>query len=200
MKKNILRALCAFALLGIVTAVAMGAYSAAFDGETVYAWQRVYFAHGDEITLFSADGAVLQTLRPDENGIAASNLLPEGEYYAFSDDSCVRFFLHSDCSVTVEGGRGWTDGKYLHLTEAAVGTVRAEFLAQKDGFCVLTLTDGETERTTAVNCRTGQTATGEFLGVPYGNYSLRAESGRTVRVTVDENTPCVLIALGNTEE
>lgn len=194
MKNGILRIISAFLLLMIVSAVALGAFSAATQEETVYVWQRIYFAHDGELSLYSSDGTLVQTLSPDESGHAASDLLPEGKYYAVSKEACVEFFLHSDCSVTVEGGCGWTDGKYLHLTDEAVGTVRAEFWAQTDGFCVLTLSDGVTERTEAVHCEKGQTVTGEFLGVPYGSYVLRYGSA-AVRVTVDEETPSVLVAL-----
>lgn len=194
MKQGFLRIICASLLLLIVSAAALGAFSAATQEETVYAWQRIYFAHDGEISLYSSDGTPLQTLCADESGHSASDLLPEGKYYAVSDEACAEFFLHSDCSVTVEGGCGWTDGKYLHLTDTPVGTVRAEFLAQTDGFCVLTLSDGVTERTEAVNCEKGQTATSEFLGVPYGSYVLRYGSA-AVRVTVDEETPSVLVAL-----
>lgn len=194
MKRGFLRILCAALLLMIVTAAAVGAFSATRE-ETVYAWQRVFFALDGDASLFSADGTLVQTLRADENGHASTDLLPVGRYIVCSDGRCVRFSLRSDCSVAVESGCGWTDGKYLHLTDEAVGTVRAEFLAQTDGFCVLTLSDGVTVRTEAVCCTRGQTVTGEFLGVPYGTYLLSREGGSAVRVTVDERYPTVLIAL-----
>lgn len=195
MKQTILRILCAFLLMGIALTVTLGVFAAAKQEEEIYTWQRVYFETAQEVQLFSADGELVQTLEAD--GIVASELLPEGRYYAFSGNGCVEFVLCSDCSVRVEGGCGWTDGKLLHLTDEPVGSVSVEFLSQVQGFCEFTLVNGEYSRREVIRCGQGQVMRCDFLGVPYGTYTLYRQGEALVSVIVSSQTPAVSVALSS---
>lgn len=195
MKQSILRTVCAFVLMAIALGVAIGILAGAKPSEPVYVWQSVTFASAQDVQLYSEDGIHLQTLIADETRHMTSRLLPEGRYYAFSDEVCVEFMLYEDRSMIVEGGCGWTDGKILHLTDEPVGNVRVEFLSERSTFYTFTLTGGSFCRRQIVKTEEGESVCCEFFGVPYGTYLLFCEKTLVARLNVDTKTPTAVLAL-----
>ncbi len=192
MRKAILRALCAFLLMGIALSVTVGIFAAPKE-EPVYVWMSVTFAAEEPIKLYDAEGKLLQTLQPSD-GYAVSKLLPEGRFYAFADELCAEFTLNTEQGVTLEGGCGWTDGRVLHLTSEKVGAVRVDFSAQ-DAYYTFTLVGDRTSKRETVRGYAGQTVCCEFFGVSYGTYDLYLGEEAIAQVRVSDEAPTVVVAL-----
>lgn len=193
MKRSVLRTVCAFLLMGIALSAVIGFFAAGKEETTVFAWQRVRFAGENEISLYDENGALVQKLTPTD-GFASSKLLPAGRYYAFSGQVCTVFFLHDDCTITLEGGCGWTDGQTLHLTNEPVGTVRAEFVAKQPYYTFSLVGTAFSEQKT-VHTSIGQTVSCEFLGIPYGTYKLYRGDEAVGSICISESTPNITLAL-----
>lgn len=193
MKRSVLRIVCAFLLMGLALSAAIGFFASGKEETTVFAWQRVRFASEGEIRLYDEEGSLLQTLTPT-GGFALSKLLPEGRYYAFSGQTCTVFYLHTDCTIAIEGGCGWSEGQTLHLTNEPVGSVRAEFIAQQAYYTFSLVGEAFSERKT-VHTSIGQTVNCEFLGLPYGTYQLYRGGEAVGSICIDANTPNVTLAL-----
>ena len=208
-----LRMSCAFLLMGIAVAISVGTVGAVFVGQTrtaqepeaqsIHLWKRIAIEaeqDAEQIRLFSADGLPVQTLVPDERGDAVSGLLEPSDYYIFTNGGCTAFTLDSRGTLCVSGGRGWTDGETLHLTDEQVGTLtlRGTVSAEnvRSGWLDYVLTDGSYRRREVIRCQTvGEELRLTFTGVPYGTYSLE-ESGISVyKLTISANNTQAEIAL-----
>ena len=206
-----LRLSCSFLLMGIAVAISVGTVGAVVTARTdagtetgdVHLWKRVSVQSeqgAEQIRLFSADGLPVQTMVPDERGNAVSGLLEPSEYYIFTNGGCTAFTLDAHGTLSICGGRGWTDGESLHLTSEEVGTVtlRGTVSAEnvRSGWLDYVLTDGTYRRREVLRCETiGEEIRLNFSGVPYGTYSLE-ESGISVcELTLSEKNTHAEIAL-----
>ena len=179
MKRSVLRILCACLLMGIAFAVTVGIYAALQKEEIVYVWHHVRL--DKQAQVFRSDGQKVN-----------NELLPTGEYYAVSDDVQTEFAITNDGIVVHSGG--WTDGLTIYMTNDAIGSIGAEFLAE-DRFYKFVLQKGDDTRCKIVRGFAGQAAKCEFLGLPFGNYDLYLDGKRIAAVQIDENTPMIIVMI-----
>ena len=100
----------------------------------------------------------------------------------------------------MSGGRGWTDGETLHLTDEEVGTLtlRGTVSAEnvRSGWLDYVLTDGSYRRREVIRCQTvGEELRLTFTGVPYGTYSLEESGIPVCELTISAQNTQAEIAL-----
>lgn len=202
MKHSAIRLCCAVLLMLLALAVSVAAIGAAGRKTGPFVWVRLHLAaekKTQEVCLYSADGAPLQTLQTDDAGEVVSGLLTPGKYYAVTRSGCTEFTLHDDASVSADGGLGWSDGETLHLTGEKVGTVCVERLVgvqtlARGEWLDYTLSGGGIVRREVLRCKAaGETLRCTFEGVPYGSYVLKENGVEQCRVTVGEEALTVCL-------
>ena len=202
MKDSARRICCAFLLLGLALAMSVGVIGAMASGEeAAYVWVRLLLhtdPEVDELRLFSSDGLPMQTLQV-QNGVALTQLLPPGEYYAVTERGCTEFSLDEAAAAHILGGCGRSDGEQLFLTAEAMGTVRVErqvTAALADTWAEYTLTDGAKTLRRTVRCGSkGEALECVFSAVPCGVYRLEENGVFCCTVTVTDDDPELSVAL-----
>lgn len=213
MKRSAIRLCSAVLLMGLVITASVMLIGATTKEQApaaqpqmtdtkTYVWVRVLFAtepRAQEIFLYDSEGHPMQRLTPDESGMAASELLNPGQYYAATEGCCTEFTLNNNASIRVDGGSGWSDGEILYLSGAEIGTVTLERTgpaSDDDGWLDYTLKNEEFERREVLRCSSEkELLTCTFAGVPYGTYVLWEDGVERCTVTVDERTPDVTVTL-----
>lgn len=211
MKRSVLRVTCACLLLTIALASSVGLISAVFARPAASAVESTAAkpdlvlvrllvkadAGISSVTLQAANGAVLESLKPDAEGEAVTQPLQPGVYAAVFDGGRVDFTLHENASVTTGEGLGWTDGEHLHLTRTPVGsvTVYRTFLADEPaltgGWVDYTLMGGGFYDRAVLRAQSVvQTESScVFFGVPYGSYVLSENGAQRAQVEVTSENP-----------
>ncbi len=233
MKKSAARVFCAIALMATALASSVGLMGAVFaenevppqrihdtsaSGATEVAVplqtnhevelvlvRMLFVADPDikQIRICTPAGESIQTLTPDEEGMAVSEPLTPGSYYAITGQGPVAFTLHENASVTANSGCGWSDGEVLHLTTTQVGSVCVQRsispgeLESSDGWLDYTLSNTgyyarevvwcEGSNSTVLSCT--------FYGVPYGSYVLRENGEPCAEVTIGAEALDVAVSL-----
>ena len=149
------------------------------------------------VALQAANGAVLESLKPDAEGEAVTQPLQPGEYAAVFDGGRIEFTLHENASVTTGEGCGWTDGEQLHLTRTPVGSVTvyrtfsADEPALTGGWVDYTLMGGGFYDRAVLRAQSVvQTESScVFFGVPYGSYVLSENGAQRAQVEVTSENP-----------
>lgn len=211
MKRSVLRVTCACLLLTIALASSVGLISAVFARPAAPAVESTAAkpdlvlvrllvkadAGISSVTLQAANGAVLESLKPDAEGEAVTQPLQPGEYAAVFDGGRIEFTLHENASVTTGEGCGWTDGEQLHLTRTPVGSVTvyrtfsADEPALTGGWVDYTLMGGGFYDRAVLRAQSVvQTESScTFLGVPYGSYVLSENGAQRAQVEVTSENP-----------
>ncbi len=111
------RILCGIAVFLLLSLVGLGAAAVEEPKEPDYVWLYLPLegAPKEEIWLYASGGKLVGRLLTDENGRANSGLLPPGEYYAATLDSCTVFRLEENLDVLVTGGSGHFENGTLYL-------------------------------------------------------------------------------------
>ncbi len=212
MKQSALRICCAFLLMGIALTVSAGTIGAVFANETEKTpeaelaaaeplWVRMVLIADKpvgRIRICSADGMPLQTLTPDSEGRALSELMEPGTYLAFTQYGCAEFLLRENASVEVLSGCGWSDGEQLHLTDAQVGTVTIEAPRPEtaEGWLDFVLTDGDFRRREVVwFAPDEERVCCTFAGVPFGTYVLEKSGVEQCNVVLTAEMPELSLTL-----
>ena len=211
MKRSVLRVTCACLLLTIALASSVGLISAVFARPAAPAVESTAAkpdlvlvrllvkadAGISSVTLQAANGAVLESLKPDAEGEAVTQPLQPGEYAAVFDGGRIEFTLHENASVTTGEGCGWTDGEQLHLTRTPVGSVTvyrtfsADEPALTGGWVDYTLMGGGFYDRAVLRAQSVvQTESScTFFGVPYGSYALSENGAQRAQVEVTSENP-----------
>lgn len=211
MKRSVLRVTCACLLLTIALASSVGLISAVFARPAAPAVESTAVkpdlvlvrllvkadAGISSVTLQAANGAVLESLKPDAEGEAVTQPLQPGEYAAVFDGGRIEFTLHENASVTTGEGCGWTDGEQLHLTRTPVGSVTvyrtfsADEPALTGGWVDYTLMGGGFYDRAVLRAQSVvQTESScTFFGVPYGSYVLSENGAQRAQVEVTSENP-----------
>ncbi len=211
MKRSVLRVTCACLLLTIALASSVGLISAVFARPAAPAVESTAAkpdlvlvrllvkadAGISSVTLQAANGAVLESLKPDAEGEAVTQPLQPGEYAAVFDGGRIEFTLHENASVTTGEGCGWTDGEQLHLTRTPVGSVTvyrtfsADEPALTGGWVDYTLMGGGFYDRAVLRAQSVvQTESScVFFGVPYGSYVLSENGAQRAQVEVTSENP-----------
>ena len=211
MKRSVLRVTCACLLLTIALASSVGLISAVFARPAAPAVESTAAkpdlvlvrllvkadAGISSVTLQAANGAVLESLKPDAEGEAVTQPLQPGEYAAVFDGGRIEFTLHENASVTTGEGCGWTDGEDLHLTRTPVGSVTvyrtfsADEPALTGGWVDYTLMGGGFYDRAVLRAQSVvQTESScVFFGVPYGSYVLSENGAQRAQVEVTSENP-----------
>mgnify|MGYP004461156147 FL=1 len=211
MKRSVLRVTCACLLLTIALASSVGLISAVFARPAAPAVESTAAkpdlvlvrllvkadAGISSVTLQAANGAVLESLKPDAEGEAVTQPLQPGEYAAVFDGGRIEFTLHENASVTTGEGCGWTDGEQLHLTRTPVGSVTvyrtfsADEPALTGGWVDYTLMGGGFYDRAVLRAQSVvQTESScTFFGVPYGSYVLSENGAQRAQVEVTSENP-----------
>ena len=211
MKRSVLRVTCACLLLTIALASSVGLISAVFARPAAPAVESTAAkpdlvlvrllvkadAGISSVALQAANGAVLESLKPDAEGEAVTQPLQPGEYAAVFDGGRIEFTLHENASVTTGEGCGWTDGEQLHLTRTPVGSVTvyrtfsADEPALTDGWVDYTLMGGGFYDRAVLRAQSVvQTESScVFFGVPYGSYVLSENGAQRAQVEVTSENP-----------
>lgn len=211
MKRSVLRVTCACLLLTIALASSVGLISAVFARPAAPAVESTAAkpdlvlvrllvkadAGISSVTLQAANGAVLESLKPDAEGEAVTQPLQPGEYAAVFDGGRIEFTLHENASVTTGEGCGWTDGEQLHLTRTPVGSVTvyrtfsADEPALTGGWMDYTLMGGGFYDRAVLRAQSVvQTESScTFFGVPYGSYVLSENGAQRAQVEVTSENP-----------
>ena len=211
MKRSVLRVTCACLLLTIALASSVGLISAVFARPAAPAVESTAAkpdlvlvrllvkadAGISSVTLQAANGAVLESLKPDAEGEAVTQPLQPGEYAAVFDGGRIEFTLHENASVTTGEGCGWTDGEQLHLTRTPVGSVTvyrtfsADEPALMGGWVDYTLMGGGFYDRAVLRAQSVvQTESScVFFGVPYGSYVLSENGAQRAQVEVTSENP-----------
>ena len=211
MKRSVLRVTCACLLLTIALASSVGLISAVFARPAAPAVESTAAkpdlvlvrllvkadAGISSVTLQAANGAVLESLKPDAEGEAVTQPLQPGEYAAVFDGGRIEFTLHENASVTTGEGCGWTDGEQLHLTHTPVGSVTvyrtfsADEPALTGGWVDYTLMGGGFYDRAVLRAQSVvQTESScVFFGVPYGSYVLSENGAQRAQVEVTSENP-----------
>lgn len=211
MKRSVLRVTCACLLLTIALASSVGLISAVFARPAAPAVESTAAkpdlvlvrllvkadAGISSVTLQAANGAVLESLKPDAEGEAVTQPLQPGEYAAVFDGGRIEFTLHENASVTTGEGCGWTDGEQLHLTRTPVGSVTvyrtfsADEPALTGGWVDYTLMGGGFYGRAVLRAQSVvQTESScTFFGVPYGSYVLSENGAQRAQVEVTSENP-----------
>ena len=211
MKRSVLRVTCACLLLTLALASSVGLISAVFARPAAPAVESTAAkpdlvlvrllvkadAGISSVTLQAANGAVLESLKPDAEGEAVTQPLQPGEYAAVFDGGRIEFTLHENASVTTGEGCGWTDGEQLHLTRTPVGSVTvyrtfsADEPALTGGWVDYTLMGGGFYDRAVLRAQSVvQTESScVFFGVPYGSYVLSENGAQRAQVEVTSENP-----------
>lgn len=211
MKRSVLRVTCACLLLTIALASSVGLISAVFARPAAPAVESTAAkpdlvlvrllvkadAGISSVTLQAANGAILESLKPDAEGEAVTQPLQPGEYAAVFDGGRIEFTLHENASVTTGEGCGWTDGEQLHLTRTPVGSVTvyrtfsADEPALTGGWVDYTLMGGGFYDRAVLRAQSVvQTESScTFFGVPYGSYVLSENGAQRAQVEVTSENP-----------
>lgn len=211
MKRSVLRVTCACLLLTIALASSVGLISAVFARPAAPAVESTAAkpdlvlvrllvkadAGISSVALQAANGAVLESLKPDAEGEAVTQPLQPGEYAAVFDGGRIEFTLHENASVTTGEGCGWTDGEQLHLTRTPVGSVTvyrtfsADEPALTGGWVDYTLMGGGFYGRAVLRAQSVvQTESScVFFGVPYGSYVLSENGAQRAQVEVTSENP-----------
>ncbi len=211
MKRSVLRVTCACLLLTIALASSVGLISAVFARPAAPAVESTAAkpdlvlvrllvkadAGISSVALQAANGAVLESLKPDAEGEAVTQPLQPGEYAAVFDGGRIEFTLHENASVTTGEGCGWTDGEQLHLTRTPVGSVTvyrtfsADEPALTGGWVDYTLMGGGFYDRAVLRAQSVvQTESScVFFGVPYGSYVLSENGAQRAQVEVTSENP-----------
>ncbi len=211
MKRSVLRVTCACLLLTIALASSVGLISAVFARPAAPAVESTAAkpdlvlvrllvkadAGISSVALQAANGAVLESLKPDAEGEAVTQPLQPGEYAAVFDGGRIEFTLHENASVTTGEGCGWTDGEQLHLTRTSVGSVTvyrtfsADEPALTGGWVDYTLMGGGYYDRAVLRAQSVvQTESScTFFGVPYGSYVLSENGVQRTEVEVTSENP-----------
>lgn len=211
MKRSVLRVTCACLLLTIALASSVGLISAVFARPAAPAVESTAAkpdlvlvrllvkadASISSVALQTANGTVLESLKPDAEGEAVTQPLQPGEYAAVFDGGRIEFTLHENASVTTGEGCGWTDGEQLHLTRTPVGSVTvyrtfsADEPALTGGWVDYTLMGGGFYDRAVLRAQSVvQTESScVFFGVPYGSYVLSENGAQRAQVEVTSENP-----------
>lgn len=222
MKRSTLRILCAGLLMTLTLAASMGIIGAAMDpappaviiSEPTAAtdategslWVRMVMVSAlPEIRLCRPDGVLLQSLKTNERGQAATDLLQPGEYLAVTDDSRVSFRLNENASITVLEGNGWSDGELLYLSGADVGTltlrrcISPAEAAQGSGWIDYTLQRSGSERHQVLRFEAAGTYELVFYGLACGSYDLCENGVVRARIVITRSAADATLELTENE-
>ncbi len=203
MKSSVLRICSAFLLLAIALAISVGMMAGAV-GEQEDApqapdcvWIRlpIQATPMEAIRLYSSEGLPVELLTANEEGKAVSKLLPVGDYYAVTEESCSAFSLTETAQVQVLGGCGWFDGQMLHLEITEAGTVTVTRQGTAAEWIEYTLKNEEGQLYKILRSGEDDLVTCHFEGVPYGSYQLEENGVFQCYVTLNAGTPNVTVSL-----
>ena len=189
MKHSIARGCIRGLFFGVLLAACLGFVAQAhMKKEPVF--YRAVFSCGEAVSLYDQEGCLLQTVFPGADGIASSRPLPGGTYYAFARDHCTEFFL--DQKPQIQGGSGWSDGKYLHPCRETCGTLLVEHPVQDPEFHTLCLTGKSVFCRKILRCQGrchGLRCT--FRELPFGTYLLFWDHHLAGTITLSPESPRV---------
>ena len=86
MKQSFLRIILGTLILALGLAASLGFVARAYENQSSAA-QRVLFSGTEEISLYSREGILLQTLTPGHGGQVTSSPVLPGDYYAVSREN-----------------------------------------------------------------------------------------------------------------
>lgn len=189
MKQSFLRMILGVLVLSLGLAAALGFVARAYENR-LPTEQSILFSGTEEISLYSRDGILLQTLSPGPGGKAASLPVPLGNYYAFSGDGCTEFSLGQGQVPEILGGSGWTEGRRLHVCRETNGTLWVQLRPREPGVHSFCLTAGSYFRRELFRCDSSRQAVGFlFSDLPFGTYILYLDNEPVSRITLSPDAP-----------
>ena len=171
-------------LFFIALTVTVGALAAVPEEPKVQSHVELETRGTQSLILFDGKGTFLEEISVDENGLARTKALPQGEYFVVCKEGLVQFSLDDKGELSLICGSVTVEGRRLSYGERSLTTlyITGKALSEWEDFL---LVGTDFRRRQVLRCEAGQALECQFSGLLPGEYRLERNGSLVCRITVE---------------